>query len=111
MNVGGYAVVWWTFAANTFAAPQIRVQTERAQRVISGGPYRFVRHPMYAGATLYMLGAALLLGSWWGVFGAGVLVFGFGVRAVNKEAMLRRELVGYGDYAQRVRARFLPGVW
>jgi protein-S-isoprenylcysteine O-methyltransferase Ste14 len=54
-------VVWQTFRFNTFAAPRIRVQTDRKQRVITGGPYRIVRHPMYGGALLMFVGTPGLL--------------------------------------------------
>ncbi len=107
----GFAGVLWTFAANSFAAPQIRLQAERGQRVIDTGPYAFVRHPMYAGGAVYLLGMALLLGSWWGVLGAALLIVTFGLRAIGEEAMLRKGLAGYEDYARRVRYRLLPGVW
>src|SRR5579871_2357669 len=60
----GFFVVWLTFRENSFAAPVIKIQEERGQRVISTGPYARVRHPMYAGAILYLIGMPLLLGSW-----------------------------------------------
>lgn len=104
-------LAWQTFRFNSFAAPQVRVQADRAHRVISDGPYRFVRHPMYAGAALYFLGMPLLLGSWWGLVLAPFLAGGLGGRAVGEERMLRRELPGYDDYASRVRFRLVPGLW
>ena len=104
-------LVWLVFRANSFAAPQVRMQTDRGQRVITAGPYRFVRHPMYAGALLYFLGTPLLLGSWWGLLPVPLLVAGLGARAVGEERMLRQSLPGYDDYAQRVRFRLVPGVW
>ena len=66
----GFLIVWLTFRENTFAAPVIKIQKERGQRVISTGPYRIVRHPMYAGGLLYMIGMPLLLGSWSSCFAA-----------------------------------------
>ncbi len=111
LMAAGIALVCWTFAANSFAAPQVRVQAERAQTVIDTGPYQFIRHPMYAGADLYLLGIALLLGSAWGVAGAWALMLGICVRAVGEEAVLRNGLAGYDDYARRVRYRIMPGVW
>ncbi len=107
----GMLVVWQTFRFNTFAAPQVRVQTARAHRVITDGPYRIVRHPMYAGGMLVFLGIPLLLGSWWGVVAVPLLLLGIAPRAVGEERLLRRELSGYDEYAKRVRFRLIPGVW
>ncbi len=104
-------VVWQTFRFNTFAAPQERVQIHREQRVITDGPYRIVRHPMYAGALLMFVGTPLLLGSWWGLLFVPLGVVGIGIRAVGEERLLRRELLGYDHYARRVRFRMVPGLW
>ena len=81
---------------------------ERGQRVISTGPYAFVRHPMYFGGAFYFIGAALLLGSWWGV------IFAFGLLCIRipiEEKVLRAGLVGYDEYAAHVRYRLIPHVW
>jgi protein-S-isoprenylcysteine O-methyltransferase Ste14 len=107
----GMAMIWQTFRFNTFAAPQVRIQAARAHRVITEGPYRIVRHPMYAGAMIYLLGTPLLLGSWWGVAAVPLLIVGLAPRAVGEERMLRRELSGYDEYAERVRFRLIPGIW
>jgi protein-S-isoprenylcysteine O-methyltransferase Ste14 len=106
-------VIWQTFRFNTFAAPQIRVQTDREQRVITDGPYRIVRHPMYAAALLMFVGTPFLLGSWWGLLfvPVGAIGIGIGIRAVGEERMLHRELTGYDDYARQVRFRMVPGLW
>jgi protein-S-isoprenylcysteine O-methyltransferase Ste14 len=74
-------VVWQAFRFNTFAAPQVRMQTDREQRVISDGPYGVVRHPMYAGGLLMFVGMPLLLGSWWGLLFVPLAVGGIGLRA------------------------------
>jgi protein-S-isoprenylcysteine O-methyltransferase Ste14 len=107
----GMLLVWQTFRFNSFAAPQIRVQTARAHQVITDGPYRIVRHPMYAGSLLYLVGTPLLLGSWWGLVGVPLLVVGLAPRTVGEERMLRRELAGYDEYARQVRFRLVPGIW
>jgi protein-S-isoprenylcysteine O-methyltransferase Ste14 len=100
-----------TLRENTFAALVVKVQKERAQTVITTGPYRYVRHPMYAGMLFYLLGAPLLLGSWWGLlWGCGLLVL-FALRVLIEEGTLRKELEGYNGYATRVRYRLVPGVW
>ncbi|HEY5071831.1 MAG TPA: isoprenylcysteine carboxylmethyltransferase family protein [Caulobacteraceae bacterium] len=104
-------VCWLAFRFNTFAAPTVKVQAERGQHVITKGPYRLVRHPMYAGAMLYFVGVPLLLGSWVGLMLSPVLVVGVAARAVAEEAVLRNALSGYGAYAAKVRYRLIPGVW
>lgn len=48
----------WVFRENSFAAPVVKLQAERAQRVISTGPYAYVRHPMYSGMILFFQRAA-----------------------------------------------------
>jgi protein-S-isoprenylcysteine O-methyltransferase Ste14 len=107
----GFFIVWLTFRENSFAAPVIKIQNERGQRVISTGPYRIVRHPMYAGAALYMIGMPLLLGSWLGLLVLPLIFGALSVRIFIEEAALRKGLPGYGDYAARVRYRLIPGVW
>lgn len=96
---------------NSYATAVVRIQNERGHKVISTGPYAFVRHPMYSGAIFYFLGMGLLLGSWYATGIAAVVIALFGLRAVWEENTLKDELPGYADYAQRVRYRLVPGVW
>ena len=100
-----------TMRENPYSSAVVRVQKERAQTVISTGPYRYVRHPMYTGACLFFLGTALLLGSWYGVLCTPAFIGLFAVRAVLEERLLREELEGYGAYVDRVKYRFFPHVW
>src|SRR5262245_9605483 len=102
----GFFIVWLTFRENSFAAPVIKIQKERGQ-----GPYRIVRHPMYAGGLIYMIGMPLLLGSWLGLLVLPLIVGALSLRIFIEEAALRQGLPGYGDYAARVRYRLIPGVW
>jgi len=108
---GGMAATVPVFAANSFAAPVVRVQEERGQRVIDSGPYALVRHPMYAAALLYLVGVPLLLGSWYGLIGTLAITLAIGGRATREEQMLARDLPGYAGYAARVRWRLVPYVW
>jgi protein-S-isoprenylcysteine O-methyltransferase Ste14 len=101
----------WVMRENTFAAPAVKVQTERGHHVVSTGPYAWVRHPMYSGALLFFAGTALLLGSWWGFAMVPLLIAMFAVRAVNEERTLVAGLPGYADYKVRVRYRLVPGLW
>lgn len=107
----GFLFIWRVFRENTFAAPVIRIQDERGQRVIDTGPYAVVRHPMYAGAMLYLLGMPLLLGSWLGLLVLPVIVGAIIGRIFIEEAALRKGIAGYDAYTARVRYRLVPGVW
>ena len=100
-----------TLRENSFAAPVVKIQEERAQRVITTGPYRYVRHPMYAGMIFYLFCAPLLFGSWWGLLWGCVLLGLFVIRIMIEERTLREKLQGYNEYAKRVRYRLVPLVW
>ncbi|HEY3951016.1 isoprenylcysteine carboxylmethyltransferase family protein [Phenylobacterium sp.] len=106
-----YLGIAWVFATNSFAAPVIRIQAERGQRVIDTGPYAWVRHPMYAFAALQFVGGPLMLGSWWGLVVVPPFYLGLAWRIFGEERTLSEALAGYDDYARRVRWRLLPGVW
>jgi protein-S-isoprenylcysteine O-methyltransferase Ste14 len=103
--------IMWVFRENSFAAPVVRVQAERHHRVVTSGPYAFVRHPMYSGIMLFFFGVPLLLGSWWGVAIAPVFAVLFAIRARIEERALVEGLPDYADYAARVRYRLVPGLW
>jgi protein-S-isoprenylcysteine O-methyltransferase Ste14 len=109
--IAGFVATLRVFRENSYAAPVVRVQAERAQRVIDTGPYSVVRHPMYASAVLYLVGMPLLLGSWYGPMPVPLMVLGIAPRAMFEERLLKQELPGYADYMKRVRYRFIPGVW
>jgi protein-S-isoprenylcysteine O-methyltransferase Ste14 len=101
-------VLFGALKENTFAAPVVKIQKERGQRVISTGLYAIVRHPMYAGAVLLFLGAPLLLGSIFGLLLGLVLIVTIAARSLGEEAMLKRELEGYSDYMEKVKWRMIP---
>ncbi|MBS0530338.1 MAG: isoprenylcysteine carboxylmethyltransferase family protein [Proteobacteria bacterium] len=104
-------ISFWVMQENTFAAPVVKVQSERGHRVISTGPYAFVRHPMYGGVIFFFLGVSLLLGSWWGTAITPIFIILFAIRTVIEERTLIAGLPGYPDYAGRVRYRLVPGIW
>lgn len=109
--IAGFSATVPVFAANSFAAPVVEVQTDRHQRVIDTGPYALVRHPMYAAAALYLTGLPLMFGSWYGLIGTLAFMLGVSWRAVGEERKLARELPGYAAYMARVRWRLVPYVW
>ncbi len=106
-----FSIFFVTFRENSYLSPLIRIQHEREQTVVSSGPYHYVRHPMYAAALLWLIGTALLLGSWYGVLWALLLMALIGRRAVLEEHTLRAELQGYDRYMREVKYRLVPYVW
>ncbi len=111
LHVGGDAFVLWAMVVNPYLEKAVRIQNERGHQVITTGPYAFVRHPMYVGVMLMLVGIPLVLRSWWTFFPVGVMSLVLVVRTVFEDRMLRRELPGYDDYARRTRYRLLPGIW
>jgi protein-S-isoprenylcysteine O-methyltransferase Ste14 len=106
-----YMLVTWAMACNAFFSQVVRIQSDRDHVVISGGPYRYVRHPAYAGMVLFELAISTLLASWWALLAGGLCALLLLLRTVLEDITLLAELPGYGDYAHRVRYRLLPGVW
>jgi protein-S-isoprenylcysteine O-methyltransferase Ste14 len=109
--VGGIAVTTWAQAVNPFFEPGVRIQKERAQRVITFGPYRVIRHPGYTGAIAIFIAIPLALASWWGLLPAAFSIALLVVRTSWEDRLLKAELSGYAEYARRTRYRLLPGFW
>jgi protein-S-isoprenylcysteine O-methyltransferase Ste14 len=105
----GLGIAMLVVIQNGYAAATVTV--ESGQSVVSTGVYKFVRHPMYVGNVIMMIGVPLALGSYWGLLfvlpGVAALVF----RIRDEETLLAQELTGYRNYAQRVRYRLVPYVW
>lgn len=106
---------WWITALalreNTFAAPVVKCQEERQQTVIDTGIYGIVRHPMYAGGALLMVGMPLWLESYAAALLAMVPIAILILRILIEERFPRQRLAGYDAYAQRVPYRLIPYVW
>ena len=109
--VAGYALGSYAMITNRFFSGTVRIQQDRGHRVVSGGPYRWVRHPGYTGAILTYVPTPVFLDSVWAFVPAAFTTIVMIIRAGLEDGFLRRELEGYGDYAGRVRYRLLPGVW
>jgi len=105
----GYLMTFWVVKRNRFAARTIQV--ERGQEVISNGPYRVVRHPMYLGMCIMWLFTPLALGSYFALPAFALLIPLIVLRLLNEERVLRQELAGYTEYCSQTRFRLLPFVW
>jgi protein-S-isoprenylcysteine O-methyltransferase Ste14 len=109
--IAGYALVVWATGTNAFFSQVVRIQTERGHTVVSSGPYRVVRHPAYIGMILVVLGAPIMLGSWWALIPGVISALLVIVRTKLEDQTLQAELPGYADYAQHTRYRLIPGIW
>lgn len=103
--------VTWAMLANPFAESTVRIQTDRGQKVVTSGPYRIVRHPMYLGLILLYPAMALILGSMWALAVSGLMAILMVWRTVLEDRTLRRELPGYGEFTTLTRYCLIPGVW
>jgi protein-S-isoprenylcysteine O-methyltransferase Ste14 len=102
---------YWAMLVNNYLTTTVRIQEERGHRVVSDGPYRYVRHPMYVGLILGAICMPLLLGSWWALIPGIMMVLAAIWRTSREDRVLQEELPGYAEYAQQTLYRLLPGVW
>ena len=111
MCVLSFGLFGWAMACNPFFSQVVRIQSERGHAVVTGGPYRYVRHPGYVGTILFELAVSTLLGSWPALIAGAVCALLWLLRTALEDRTLQKELAGYTDYARQVRFRLLPGLW
>jgi protein-S-isoprenylcysteine O-methyltransferase Ste14 len=111
LHLAGQVPIVWAMAVNEHLEVTVRIQTDRAHRVVSDGPYRVVRHPTYAGIIVLAAGAPLILGSLWCYAVWGAIVATLVARTAFEDRTVRRELPGYEEYARKTRHRLVPGLW
>ena len=105
----GWLGIFFVFKENSFSSATIELASD--QRVISTGPYAWMRHPMYAAALVMLLGIPIALGSSWGVLIVVAMLPVLIWRLLDEERFLVRNLPGYAEYQRRVRYRLLPPIW
>jgi len=105
----GWLAMFLVLRANPWAASAIEVA--EGQKVVASGPYALMRHPMYAGALIMVMGIPLALGSWWGLLALALIYPALVWRLLDEEKFLERNLPGYADYEAAVRWRLIPKVW
>jgi protein-S-isoprenylcysteine O-methyltransferase Ste14 len=111
LMIPSFGLLMWVTATNTYLSRYVRIQDDRGHQVISSGPYRYVRHPMYASNILFFPSIPLLLGSWWALIPAVIIMGLFTLRTYLEDKTLQAELPGYKEYAQKTRYRMVPGIW
>jgi protein-S-isoprenylcysteine O-methyltransferase Ste14 len=107
----GYAFSGWALVENRFFSGVVRIQADRGHVVCDSGPYRFVRHPGYAGNILSLPGIVLALGSMWTLIPAAVALVIAVIRTALEDRTLQDELPGYRDYTRRVHYRLIPVIY
>jgi protein-S-isoprenylcysteine O-methyltransferase Ste14 len=97
------------FRENSFGGSTVEVF--EGQKAISTGPYALVRHPMYTGVLVMIIGVPLALGSWWGLAILALATPVLALRILDEEQLLKKDLPGYREYAQKVPYRLVPYLW
>jgi protein-S-isoprenylcysteine O-methyltransferase Ste14 len=105
----GFWFIFLVYRVNTFTSATIEIAPD--QQLVRTGPYAIVRHPMYASASIYLLGTPLALGSYWGVLVLPALLPFLAWRLLDEERLLAQSLPGYPDYQKEVRHRMVPYLW
>lgn len=103
------ALMFWTMRENTYLSRIVEIK--KGHKVITTGPYRYVRHPMYVGALTFYICIPLALGSLYALIPAALLVLVMAARTYLEDKMLHEELPGYKEYAKKTRYKLVPGVW
>lgn len=111
MILTGYVLASYALIENRYFSGMVRIQTDRNHHVISGGPYRWVRHPGYAGSLITYPFIPFFLNSYWIFIPSVSIVILMVVRTYLEYNTLQKELPGYADYAKKVRYRLIPGAW
>ena len=109
--IAGYSLATYALMENRFFSGVVRLQTERGHHPVTGGPYRWVRHPGYVSSLMTFFSIPFRMDSWWTFLPTFLLAAVLVLRTSLEDCFLQENLPGYADYAARVRFRLLPGVW
>lgn len=107
----GLGITFWVFATNPYATGSSRIQEDRNQKLISKGPYRLIRHPMYFSTIIFTLSVPLILCSTWAFLPTPIVIGSFIYRCYKEDTLLINELEGYKEYKQKVKYRMIPLIW
>ncbi|MFC1600087.1 methyltransferase family protein [Patescibacteria group bacterium] len=107
----GAFIIFWAMWTNKFFSSVVRIQKDRDQKVITGGPYKYVRHPGYVGASILMMAIGPILGSLWAMIPSGLWVLSIIIRTYLEDKTLQKELDGYKEYTKKTKYRLIPGIW
>jgi protein-S-isoprenylcysteine O-methyltransferase Ste14 len=109
--LAGFALSSWALIENKYFSSVVRIQTDRGHTVCASGPYRFIRHPGYAGAILYFAMFPVFLSRLWPLLPALLTIILIVLRTHLEDRTLINELPGYREYTNQVQYRLIPRIW
>jgi protein-S-isoprenylcysteine O-methyltransferase Ste14 len=109
--IASFIWITWVMKENTFLSRHVEIQDERGHKVITTGPYKFVRHPMYFGSAILLPALPVALGSLYALIPVAFCIVIMIIRTYLEDKTLRKELEGYLEYAHKTKYRLLPGIW
>lgn len=111
IHIPCFVLLGWVLKTNTYSAPIVTIAHDRGHQVITGGPYAYIRHPMYSAVIVLLFAFPAAVGSQFGLIPAAIMALLFAVRTVLEDKTLHAELSGYAEYATVTRYRLIPGIW
>jgi len=111
VGVLGFMLASWAMVENRFFSALVRIQKDRDHTVCDTGPYRWVRHPGYAGGILFYLVTPIVLNSMWAFIPMSVSIIATVIRTALEDKTLQSELSGYQEYTRETPYRLVPGIW
>jgi protein-S-isoprenylcysteine O-methyltransferase Ste14 len=118
INITGLVIIFsgsmiftWSMVSNKFFSTLVRLQTDRQHTVATEGPYKYIRHPGYAGYIIMSLATPIALGAFWGLVFSGITCILIIVRTALEDDTLKKELPGYAEYTENVKYRLIPFLW
>ncbi len=109
--IAGWYLIFRVMKENTYLSRVVEIQEDRGHKVVTTGPYTYVRHPMYVGAMAMFIAIPLALGSVFGLIPGILLIIVFIIRTSLEDKTLHAELPGYDEYAKKTKYRLFPGIW
>ena len=111
IHIPCFVLLWWIMRENTYLSQVVKVDKERGHKVITTGPYAYVRHPLYTVAIILLFAVPIALGSRFSLIISLFLTLLLIVRTYLEDRTLHRELDGYPEYAKQTIYRLIPGIW
>ena len=111
VHIPCFILLVWIMRENTYLSQVVKIDKDRGHKVISTGPYAYVRHPMYTVAIILLFAVPIALGSRFALILSLFLTVLLMIRTYFEDRTLHAELDGYPEYAKKTIYRLIPGIW